>query len=301
MSTVLQAHARRETVMKRVHILALVVACSTTVDEPEPETVDPVFLDFAIDEQRFVGERDYWLYVPSTLDIGPATPVLMNFHGSTPDFVAAVDSHLIITEAREHAEAMGYALVVPHARLLGDRQAWDSDADSVDYDFVADILDAVDVEIGIDRERVYATGYSSGGYLSFGLACHRPELIGAAASVAGGIRSTEDCPALGDLPALFIHGTDDARVDFEGTVAEVEAWRAAASCASTSTVTHEQGDVRCERWDDCTVEFCTVDAGGHTWPGTNGSQVLLSTVGEGTTSTDLSANDHIWAFFTAAP
>jgi poly(3-hydroxybutyrate) depolymerase len=59
----------------------------------------------------------------------------------------------------------------------------------------------------------------------------------------------------------------------------------------------QDGDSHCDTYAGCKggveVVFCSVEGGGHTWPG--GAD--LFSVGLGKTTKDLSANDAMWDFF----
>ncbi|HMR76868.1 MAG TPA: hydrolase, partial [Polyangiaceae bacterium] len=72
-------------------------------------------------------------------------------------------------------------------------------------------------------------------------------------------------------------------------------------CSPTPTETFKNGDSHCDTYSGCTgggeIVFCTVDDGGHTWPG--GAD--LSVFGFGKTTNDLIANDALWDFFQKHP
>ena len=74
-------------------------------------------------------------------------------------------------------------------------------------------------------------------------------------------------------------------------------------CTGSSQQFHQQGDVTCVRWEasacsqGAEVRLCTVDGGGHTWPG--GFDVPIPWIGYQTQ--DISATDEILAFFKSHP
>jgi polyhydroxybutyrate depolymerase len=63
--------------------------------------------------------------------------------------------------------------------------------------------------------------------------------------------------------------------------------------------TYSNGDSSCATYEHCAggadVTLCTVQGGGHTWPGGLPVPTL------GMTTTDLSATDAMWTFFQAHP
>ena len=66
--------------------------------------------------------------------------------------------------------------------------------------------------------------------------------------------------------------------------------------------TFAAGTVRCLTHDGCRdgaeVSLCTVEGGGHTWPG---GRAVPFFVGQGSTNHDVVADDLIWAFFEKHP
>lgn len=53
-----------------------------------------------------------------------------------------------------------------------------------DVAFVAALIDQLDGELAVDRERVFATGVSNGGMMAYWLAVERSDLVRAIAPVA---------------------------------------------------------------------------------------------------------------------
>ena len=76
---------------------------------------------------------------------------------------------------------------------------------------VMQAIDAVLASKPIDRERIYLTGLSMGGFGAFDLAARRPELFAAVVPVCGG-GDPATAPRLVRLPFFIVHGADDAIV-----------------------------------------------------------------------------------------
>ena len=104
---------------------------------------------------------------------------------------------------------------------------------------------------GIDRRRVYATGFSNGGFMVNRLACEASDLFAAVASVSGilaprnnpvmdpnGTAGNFTCTPGRPVPVLHVHGTEDPLVDYngntfmgwDGVVNFTEAWAARNGC-----------------------------------------------------------------------
>ena len=73
------------------------------------------------------------------------------------------------------------------------------------------------------------------------------------------------------------------------------AWATRNGCGATSATYFTSGDVTCEEWTGCrdgaSVRLCTIDGGGHQWPGG------FTVPGLGANTSNISATDATWAFF----
>lgn len=240
--------------------------------------------------------RTALVHLPANYD-GSPTPVVFNFHGNTSS--AQVQRQYSAMDAT--ADTKGFIVVYPEGFenswnagfCCGQAQSQNID----DVDFAVELIDELAKVACVDRSRVFATGLSNGGYLAHRLACERPEQYAAFSSVAGLLAISPCEPSVG-RPILQLHGTADAIVGYAGglgAVATMNAWATRNGCDLTTTSTFSQGDASCIRYDGCDgsndVELCTITGGGHTWPGAQSVPSL------GATSTDIDANDWMWAFF----
>ncbi|MEM7436073.1 MAG: PHB depolymerase family esterase [Myxococcota bacterium] len=263
---------------------------------------EPWLLSAPIDEARPVGDREYQLYVPSGLDLNEPTPLVLSFHGSTPGDMPASVLQRGVSGGNPHAQDNGYIIVYPQGLMRGENQGWDTGPLSADIDFVDAIIADLDAEFGIDERRIYAAGISNGGAFSYTLACTRSEAFAAIAPVAGALPT--DCPLVELIPAIVFHGTADDVVSYDRGSTSAEAWALRNRCSESTETVFENGDSTCEAWVDCQtaadVELCTVDGGGHTWPGSPFADIFES-FGVGFTTDDLDATDRMWEFFQAHP
>ena len=82
--------------------------------------------------------------------------------------------------------------------------------DTADYPFLLALLDTVDARYKIDRNRVYCTGFSQGGFISFGVGYKHPEVFAAVAPVSGHIPSfSTSAPLKRPVPMFLTFGTND--------------------------------------------------------------------------------------------
>jgi polyhydroxybutyrate depolymerase len=179
-----------------------------------------------------------------------------------------------------------------------------------DVGFISTLIDSIASEYNIDMNRIYSTGMSNGGFMSYKLACDLSYRIAAIASVTGAMIDPAflPCSAVHPTPVMQIHGTADPTVPYLGSTgvlgaqAGVDYWVNFNNC-NTTAVEMTVPDI--DQTDGCTadhflynggdqgstVEFYRVNAGGHTWPGSNPFFAF------GITNMDFSASGEIWRFF----
>jgi polyhydroxybutyrate depolymerase len=165
--------------------------------------------------------------------------------------------------------------------------------------------------------RAIATGFSNGGFLSHRLACDMSDVFAAIAPVSGVFGTDPSkCNPPRAVPVLHFHGTSDPIVPYGGGTPVVpidlgkiiafrsvpdtlQIWRTKNACLGGPVTIYAKGDATCTQWSTCKngadVVHCRIDDGGHTWPG----GVPIPLVGK--TSTDISATETMYGFFTAHP
>jgi polyhydroxybutyrate depolymerase len=239
------------------------------------------------------------------------TPLVLSFHGyrNFPLF------QQVFSNLNDKADSAGFIAVYPLGTgnplsFNGSGCCGEALTENVDdVAFTDAMLAALERSLCIDLRRVYASGFSNGGFMAQRLACERAERFGAVASVAGLIDPSACAPAR-PISVFEMHGTLDTIVPFAGQagryVSAPEAFRFWASedaCTDEASVSYQRGDVTCQTHAQCAggseVSFCTIDGGGHTWPG-GLDNVLVEQVA-GKVTHDLSANDALWSFFERHP
>ena len=159
--------------------------------------------------------RDYILFVPDSYDENENTPIVFNLHGGSS---TAEEQLNYISDMRSLSDNEKFILVYPQASSdangipiwnLGGVNSKATDVDDVGY--ISHLVDRISEFYSVDRDRIYVTGFSNGGYLSFELACKLSSKIAAFASVAGHmfIDTYNDCSPTHPTPFLSINGTED--------------------------------------------------------------------------------------------
>ncbi len=261
--------------------------------------------------------RLFYVHVPPAYDPARGAMLVLNFHGFTSNAL----EQRIFARMDGSSDAHGYLVVYPVGIATswnaGDccGTAWTNAVD--DVGFVKAMLARIEADYCIDPKRVYATGYSNGGFLSYRLACEMADTFAAIAPVAGEMGlAAASCRPTRPVPVLDFHGTSDPIVpysggspivplnvpgalDFRSTAETLQIWREKDACLGAGSVIYQHGDATCTRYDTCSpgaeVVHCKIDQGGHTWPG--GVPVPLV----GKTSTDISATETMVNFFLAHP
>ena len=253
-------------------------------------------------------QRDYILYVPEIYTPGEAVPLILNFHGYTSNAF----EQLNYGDFRPIADTAGFIVVHPMGTvdLLGNTHwnvGWGTSSVD-DLGFTAALIDSLSAEFSINQDRIYSTGMSNGGFMSYHLACELSERIAAIASVTGtmNVNQPATCSPGHPMPVMEIHGTADATVPYTGnflfgtTPAAVAYWVNYNNCEPTPSITAipdtDGGDgctaehqVYTGGNNGSTVEHFKIINGEHTWPG--------SAFGGLGTNQDIDACNEIWRFF----
>lgn len=264
-------------------------------------------------------ERTYLLHVPAELPTGAAAPLVIALHGLSMDgesmealtgFSALADKQTFVVA---YPDGLGRMWRFWERHELGQRVRRETGyAD--DVGFIAAVIDTLVAEKLVDARRVYVTGLSNGAYMSNRLAISLSDRVAAIAPVAGTMS-----PALAELkpprpvPVLYIHGTDDHIVGFDGadgftrrkvslSAQELVDWwaeRNGCAPADPANLLSNSADDGCAvklcrhpSEKEAPVDFYEVEQGGHTWPdGFFQPERLLGPV-----CRDFNASAVIWEF-----
>jgi len=171
-----------------------------------------------------VGElkRTYLTYTPEGLPQGAPLVVVMHGSGQNGAQMRRATGYGFERLADEH----GFAVVYPDGyegywnacNIVGDYSANKLNID--DVGFLTGMLDKLASEIGVDRDRVFATGISRGGHMAFRLALEAPSRFRAVAAVAANVPTPENfkCKPAGQgtSSVMIMNGTKDPLNPFDG-------------------------------------------------------------------------------------
>ena len=161
---------------------------------------------------------EYLIYVPKDYDARSKTrwPLILFLHGAGErgtnlSKVAVHGPPRLAKQGRDFP----FILVSPQSPGRG----WDPNVLNA-------LLDSVIKEYHVDKDRVYVTGLSMGGYGTWALAAAHPEKFAALAPICGG-GSPADAGKLAKLPIWVFHGAKDTTVPPKRSEEMVEALKAA--------------------------------------------------------------------------
>jgi polyhydroxybutyrate depolymerase len=87
-----------------------------------------------------------------------------------------------------------------------------------DVAFLSALIDSLALRYRLDPDRIYSTGMSNGGFMSYELACQLSNRIAAIGSVTGSMIASRlsTCTPSRPVPVIEIHGTADNTVPYDG-------------------------------------------------------------------------------------
>jgi polyhydroxybutyrate depolymerase len=278
-------------------------------------------------------ERIYGIYVPMKV-LDPA-PLVFLLHGG--------GGSALTTWNQEHgrswkslADEHGFVLVLPGGRAdPGDDTAhhWNDCRTALDLaiiatteddvGFIVQLITEASATTAIDSARVYATGASNGGMMTYRLAIEAQRQFAAAAAIIANLPDPSECSATASpIPMLIMNGTDDPLIPYEGgcvanaqckrgrvmsTVDTVAFWVDANQAATEPSVTK----LRNRSWIDGStvtvysfeggiegsdVVYYHVKGGGHNVPGFEADSLVARTLA-GPKNRDIDGPAEIWTFF----
>lgn len=241
--------------------------------------------------------RSYDLFVPTTYDPTALAPLVLNFHGLLGWPSQQADFSQFNLTAEGHGMLVAYPEGIGQSFNAGVCCGEASSSNVDDVGFARALVADVALKMCVDPKRVYATGMSNGGHMAHRLACEAADVFAATSSVAGVLSLAGPCTPSRPISITQYHGTADTIVQYDGfpNVPDMmAAWAARNGCSAVAETTFDQGDTLCQTWPGCNagveVSLCTIEGGGHCWPG-NAACLF------GNSTTELHASEEIAAMF----
>ena len=225
--------------------------------------------------------RNYLIYIPDSYDSEIDYPLMFLFHG----FGGIASEFINTADMRDLAESKNFIVVYPQGLdLAGTGSHWncsnpsaDNKSDVDDIGFIENLIDQLLIDYPvIDNKRIYAAGYSNGGFMSYYLGCNSKKFA-AIGSVAGTMLddSYQSCNANFPTAMINIHGTDDFDVPYDGNIyypsipEVVDWWKIFNNTPNEDLLTNQDGSIEQYIYyndaGDRYVEHIKIIGGGHYW------------------------------------
>ena len=237
-------------------------------------------------------DRYYYIQLAHPEAEGPSS-VLFNLHGYGSN--ALEQMYYTNFNNLANTKENNFILIHPQGAplntvLTSSSSHWNSGGWTIgstvdDVDFIDTIIALVSQKYDLNQNRIYSTGMSNGGFMSYHLACNLSSKIAAVASVTGSMSSEtyESCNPDHPTSILQVHGSIDVTVPFQGNSAlgmrsvndVMDYWKLYNACDvdPTSIIIDYfdieiavQHDTYSNCLNDVHVELYKIEGMGHTWP-----------------------------------
>ncbi len=211
-------------------------------------------------------ERSFLVHAPPAYDGQKRLPVVFDFHGLSGNS----NQQKQLSGWAGHGDSEGFITVFPQG--LGSTPGWNAGgccndiAD--DVAFVRAMIEELGAKACVDSKRIYSTGCSNGGAMSYILACQASDVIAAVAPVdfdcvVGGRCS--ECKPGRPITEIQFRGTDDQLVPYSGAEPNFENWGEINACTGDAAPLSSHSS--CQAYPMCgsgaETILCTVQDGSH--------------------------------------
>jgi polyhydroxybutyrate depolymerase len=166
-------------------------------------------------------EREYLSYLPPGLKPGAALVIVLHGSGQTGEVIRQRTGYGFDRLADER----GFAVAYPDAF----KKHWNDNRKAVDFAsrkqgvddqaFIAQLVEQMAANAGIDPARVYLFGYSNGGHMAMRVAQERPQSVAGIAAVAANLATDDNCiaqPQNQPVRVLLVNGSVDPISPYNG-------------------------------------------------------------------------------------
>lgn len=259
-------------------LLLIFIAAAHAQHGSYPTTSGDYVQRIAVDGQ----ERSYLLHIPTGYDGTSEMPLLLAYHdyGDEPaNFARATNFDLLGDQfgvivafpAGSGEPVLGWATVA---------ELPEGTADSVV--FTAQMIEEISANLAVDRDRIFAAGFSNGGGMVHRLACDLPDMFNAIAIVGGVHGKDQPCETDIPTPVYAIHGRYDTTAPYSGgenlmSIPQwIREWANRDGC-TTPEVADKTESLLTVEWRDCAdntlVRLVTAEGIEHQW--VNGMTSLI--------------------------
>ena len=237
--------------------------------------------------------RQFYIYVGSTYTSNSS--ILFSLHGYTSRGLWNMN----YTGFQSIADQEGFIVIYPQGTLLPSTGqthwnvgGWTTGSTTDDVGFINEIIEFIDDEYSIDQSRIYSTGMSNGGYMSYKLACDLSSKIAAVVSVTGSMtpETFDSCSPTHATSIAQIHGLQDSVVNYYGSLWSkpieevIDFWMSFNNCSETPETIEINGingggihNIYSNCDNQTSVELFLMTNMGHDWPNFDNHDIQAST------------------------
>ena len=176
-------------------------------------------------------KREYLQYAPS--DLGSKRPLIISCHGMNQSAKYQWDA---LKDAKTLADKEKFVIVLPE----GINNGWDISGDR-DINLIKDLIAQMKKDFDIDENRVYLSGFSMGGMLTYHAMNKIPNVIAAFAPISGYPMWGFTYTGKRAIPVIHHHGTGDDVCVYSNVQRNIDELVKKNKCSSTPTITQNYG------------------------------------------------------------
>jgi len=163
------------------------------------------------------------------------------------------------------ADKEKFITVYPSASSDGKGGTWADMSGTGNFPFFLAVIDTLDNRYQIDRNRIYMTGFSQGGFISFVAGCKYSDVFAAIAPVSGHAGSS--CTIKRPVSVYETFGQSEGAASF---IKDIDVWLKLNNCPSTGTASKPSTSVGRVTYGPCDqgtyVVMDSILGQGHQWP-----------------------------------
>ena len=176
-------------------------------------------------------KREYLQYAPS--DLGSKRPLIISCHGMNQSAKYQWDA---LKDAKTLADKEKFVIVLPE----GINSGWDISGDR-DINLIKDLIAQMKKDFDIDENRVYLSGFSMGGMLTYHAMNKIPDVIAAFAPISGYPMWGFTYTGKRAIPVIHHHGTGDDVCVYSNVQRNIDELVKKNKCSTTPTITQNYG------------------------------------------------------------
>jgi len=320
--------------MKKVLFLLtgvlLLVGCSENGTQTA-DTDSPGGLQTDLSIDILESQRHYHLYVPQNPKTAQIVLLLHGNRGSADQILGLNGLKAPNALWLDIAQRENLILIVPDGAVGREgHQGWNdcrtdalNNPDTDDVLFISTLIDKIAAEYQTAQRKVFSVGVSNGGIMSMRLADEIPNKLHAFAALVASRPVNTECPdTVVPVSALFMNGTDDPILPYEGghirpkrgelysTHDAVAYWVNRNQTNNTTGFveladinTSDNSSVKVQSYDDGSnntrVMHYEIVGGGHNEPSIEHQYALLWKRITGEQNNDIESAEEIWDFFSS--